>query len=158
MKKILSTLRLGSLLIALGGICTALYLQHYYAYTPCALCILQRYIYLGVLLALLTSLFPKCYTFMLKIIVMPLSLIGIGIASYHIWVLHHPAVTCGRDILESKLNGLIFARWLPEVFEASGFCFDKYQPILGLDLPTWSLLGLGLIFCLAVIQLLNQKN
>jgi disulfide bond formation protein DsbB len=60
--------------------------------------------------------------------------------------------------LESKLNGLIFARWLPEVFEASGFCFDKYQPILGLDLPTWSLLGLGLIFCLAVIQLLNQKN
>lgn len=160
MKKLLFTLHLSSLLIIAGGVGIALYLQHYYAiaYSPCALCILQRYVYFGIFFALLFALIPKSYSFVLKFIVIPLSLVGAGLAAYHIWILNHPSVTCGREMLEEELNSLALAQWLPQVFEASGFCFEKKQPILGLSLPVWSLLGAVIILCLSIFQLSQARR
>lgn len=161
MKKLLFTLHLSSLLIIAVGIGIALYLQHYYAiaaYSPCALCVLQRYVYFGMFFALLFAFIPKSYAFILKVIVIPLGLINAGLAAYHIWILNHPSITCGREMLEEKLNSLALAQWLPQVFEASGFCFEKTQPIFGLSLPVWSLLGAIIILCLSAFQLSQARK
>jgi disulfide bond formation protein DsbB len=161
MKKILFTLHFSSLLIIAAGLGVALYLQHGYAmaaYSPCALCVLQRYIYVGIGFALVCAFIPKCYSFILKTIVVPLSLLSISVALYHIWILHHPSITCGREILEEKLNNLAFAQWLPQVFEASGFCFEKNQPVFGLSLPVWSLLAACMILSLSAVQLVQIKK
>jgi disulfide bond formation protein DsbB len=139
----------GAALVALS---LALYGQQAFGQSPCALCVLQRYAYFGVLLlGLLCALFATRRVLQTGLILF--SLLGSGVAAYHLWVLSHPSAGCGRDVLGAQLNRLIFADWFPDVFVASGFCSEKFLPILGLSLPAWSLLGMLAIFCTSLWRL-----
>ena len=135
-KSVLYTVAFAAL--ALLGV--ALYLQFAENMLPCPLCIMQRYGFAAVALicivtALLTPRTRKAGAALGSLA----ALIGGGIASWHLWIKAHPAVSCGIDPLETSLNKIFTAQWLPFLFKADGLCTADYDPILGLSIPQWSL-------------------
>lgn len=146
-----------AIFLAWAALLLALYLQHALGESPCALCMLQRYAYIGIALVLLLG-GVKPLRQLAVLATIPLSLAGAGVALYHLWGLAHPTVKCGRDTLEIWLNNLVTAKWLPEVFLASGFCFDNPQPLFGLSLPLWSLIGMLTLLILSTASHMLSKS
>jgi len=132
-------------LIAIGLLGVGLYLQLVQEMLPCPLCILQRYAFaLTALVCLITVALPKQYLRVGAAAASLASIAGAGIAIRHLWVKAHPTISCGIDVLEVFLNKIIFANWLPTLFEADGLCTTEYDPILGLSIPAWSLIWFAL--------------
>ncbi|MCY0388657.1 disulfide bond formation protein B [Robbsia sp. Bb-Pol-6] len=135
-------------LIALGIVCLALvggalYFQYARGEDPCPLCILQRYGFLLVaLFAFCAAAFPRRGAGRTLFVWLALlSALGGGIAAArHVWILASMR-SCGFDVLQPIVDGLPPARWLPGVFRTAGLCETPYPPVLGLSLPTWSLIG-----------------
>lgn len=127
-------------LISLALLAMGLYMQLILDMLPCPLCILQRYAFaLTALLCLLTIALPPIYLRAGAAAASLASITGAGIAIRHLWVKAHPTISCGIDALEVALNKLVFANWLPPLFQADGLCTTEYEPILGLSIPAWAL-------------------
>jgi disulfide bond formation protein DsbB len=132
-------------LIAIGLLGVGLYLQLVKEMLPCPLCILQRYAFaLTALVCLITVALPKQYLRAGAAAASLASIAGAGVAIRHLWVKAHPTISCGIDVLEVFLNKIIFANWLPALFEADGLCTTEYDPILGLSIPAWALIWFAL--------------
>ena len=117
----------------------ALYLQIVENMAPCPLCILQRYAFVALaLFCLLAALAPRL-RFAGTLLGLLSSLIGAGLAIWHLWIRAHPGVSCGIDPMETALNKIFTAKLLPILFQADGFCSTEYPPILGASIPQWSL-------------------
>ena len=128
-------------LIAISLLGVGLYLQLVKEMLPCPLCILQRYGFaLTALLCLITVTLPNHYLRVGAAVASLASIAGAGVAIRHLWVKAHPTISCGIDVLEVFLNKIIFANWLPVLFEADGLCTTEYDPILGLSIPAWALI------------------
>lgn len=116
----------------------ALYLQLVEDMLPCPLCVLQRYAFILVALFCLLALRANVRLWS-TLAALAAALGGAGVALYHVWVLAHPALSCGTDPLETALNRIPPAQWLPVLFRADGLCETPYDPILGLSIPAWAL-------------------
>jgi disulfide bond formation protein DsbB len=136
--------------VALVG--AALYLQHAKDMLPCPLCVIQRYLFLGVaLFALIGALARKTKLFTGLSLLCALG--GLGVVGKHLYVLAHPGFSCGIDPMETALNKIPTATMLPWLFRADGLCEAAQEPVLGLNVPQWSavwfvLLTLALIWVL----------
>jgi disulfide bond formation protein DsbB len=142
--------------VLVGG---ALYFQIVERMLPCPLCILQRYMLIvtaaACLGALGTSELKRKIASSIAILAI---LIGAGIAIHQLWVIAHPEVSCGIDPVQTFVNNLPFAGWLPVVFEADGMCGTPYDPFLGLSLPQWSLTWFVAFLITVLAQLLMQSG
>ena len=142
------------LLIALAGIAmlgVGLYLQLVLDMLPCPLCIMQRYAFAAVsLLCLIAFVLPVSRQRQGALLAALASLTGAGIAIRHLWVKAHPTISCGIDPLETSLNKIFIAKWLPALFHADGLCTTEYDPIFGLSIPQWALVWF-VIFAIALI-------
>ena len=131
-------------LVTLIAICllgVGLYLQLVQEMLPCPLCIMQRYAFaLTALLCLITVVLPNQDLRAGAAAASLASIAGAGIAIRHLWVKAHPTISCGIDVLEVILNKIVFANWLPTLFQADGLCTTEYDPILGLSIPAWALI------------------
>ena len=132
MKKTQSALLLIAF-VCLSLVGTALYLQIVERMLPCPLCVLQRYAFIAVAVSCLLSLtgpamLRKAWMGMATVA----TLCGAGVALHQLYVIAHPDVSCGIDPLQTAVNNLPFAHWLPTVFVAEGMCGTPYDPILGL--------------------------
>jgi protein dithiol:quinone oxidoreductase len=135
-KKILISL----LLICLGLLGVALYLQLVENMLPCPLCVAQRYAFIGVALCcLLALILPDLARRTLIALGVGSAGYGASVAIEHLHVLANPSSSCGIDPLEVALNKMPFAEWLPVMFQANGICGTPYPPILGLSIPAWAL-------------------
>ena len=125
----------------------ALYTQHYDGLAPCPLCILQRYAYLLMsFVCLLAAILPPTGLRRATLVVAGLfGLTGVGFAARNVWVLHNPGSSCGIDPVENFVNAMLPAKWLPSVFYSSGDCSTLLPPLLGLQLPEWSLIWLVIL-------------
>ena len=143
------------LLGASGALGVALFMQHGQGLQPCTLCIIQRYAFIWVSLCSLLALALPFRPVRLVLVITGIfgALGGIAAALRNLWVMAHPDVLCGRDPLELFLNGLPTAERFPEVFIASGLCSAPIPPLLGLSLPTWSLVGLLVLAALLGVGL-----
>ena len=132
---------LGVALSAIALLGVGLYLQFMRDMAPCPLCILQRYAFVAVALCCgITFALPAVAARIGAALATLAALTGACIAGWHLWVKAHPSVSCGIDPLETSLNKIITAEWLPFLFQADGFCTTEYDPILGLSIPQWSLI------------------
>jgi disulfide bond formation protein DsbB len=130
-------------LIAIGLVGFALYLQHVKGMMPCPLCIIQRYAFVGVgLICLVAAFLPTTAARAGALLGAVVALAGAGVAVRHLWILAHPGVSCGIDPLETSLNKIPTAEWMPYLFQADGLCSDRLDPVLGLQIPQWSLIWL----------------
>lgn len=153
-------------LLGLGGLISivflssAFYLQFFENEAPCPLCILQRYAYILIALFALTgaSVRQRCLNLALHVLTLSATIGGIIAAARHIWVLKHPFFSCGFDTLRPIVDNLPLAWILPSAFTASRLCEVPYAPILGLSLPTWSLIGYLSIFALVSLSLFSARK
>jgi disulfide bond formation protein DsbB len=146
-------------LAAFGLIGFALYLQHVKEQLPCPLCVLQRYAFVSVgLICLIFAALPRGLTKIGASLGALAALTGAGIASWHLWVKAHPAVSCGIDPMETALNKIATAELLPYVFKADGFCTTEYEPVLGLSTPQWSLIWFVTFALLLIWAALRQSR
>ncbi|MYM71684.1 disulfide bond formation protein B [Duganella sp. FT109W] len=149
------SLLLSIALAAFGLIGVALYLQHGLDMLPCPLCVIQRYLFLAIgvfaLIGAYTSQ-PKA----LAGVSLLAALGGLGTAGKHLWVLAHPGLSCGIDPMETMLNKIPTATYLPFLFKADGLCEDALAPWFGLSIPQWSFLWFAL-FTLALAWVLIRR-
>ncbi|MGH8781610.1 disulfide bond formation protein B [Paraburkholderia sp.] len=154
-----------SLLVLLGFICLAmvagaLYLQYFKREDPCPLCIMQRYFYL--LIAIFAFLGARLRGWrgvrLLELLATLSAAAGIVTAARHVYVQANPGFSCGFDALQPLVDSLPPAHWLPGVFKVAGLCETAYPPILGLSLPTWSLIGFVVAFVPLVLSLVRNRR
>ena len=141
-------------LISIALIAAALAVQYLKGEAPCPLCVLQRAgCVLIALIALVATIHgPRRrgaagYSAALALT----ALAGFGVALRHVWLLYHPKFGCGIDQLEQIVNNLPTAKMLPWLFHASGECSALHEPLLGLQLPEWSLIWFGLLLVAAIV-------
>ena len=133
----------------LGG---AVWVQQAQGALPCALCVLQRMAYMAVLVfSLLAALGFALRSAALTRAALWLGLLavlgGLVFAGQHVWLVYHPAQTCGLDPLATRINGWGVTALAPWLLRADGLCSD-IPYLFGIALPILSgigLLGLGLL-------------
>ena len=120
------------------------------SFLPCPLFILQRIGYLGIAVScLLAAGITPLRKFFHGMAIIAAGY-GVAVAGHHVWLLSHPAESCGIDPLELWINQFQLADGLPWLFKADGLCSAKLPAILGLQVPEWSLLW----FCVLLLVLL----
>jgi disulfide bond formation protein DsbB len=138
-----------------GLIGAALYLQHGMDMLPCPLCVIQRYLFIAVGVFALIGAYTK-----------PKAGAGLGLlaalgglytAGHHLYILAHPGLSCGIDPVETFLNKIPTATYLPFLFKADGLCEDALAPWFGLSIPQWSFLWFGLL-ALSLAWLLIRRT
>ncbi|MNC60855.1 disulfide bond formation protein B [compost metagenome] len=83
---------------------------------------------------------------------------GIAAAGNHVYILAHPAVSCGIDTLQPIVDSLPLASVLPLVFQVDGFCSTPYPPLLGLSLAQWALLAFVLTAVLVPLGIYRNRR
>jgi disulfide bond formation protein DsbB len=152
------TPRLGYLagfLICGGLILYALYLQYYEYQDPCPLCLLQRVVYIVLMVVFLLGALhgPRrtgavVYSTLLVLV----SLSGAGIAGRHVWLQHLPkdkVPECGPG-LGYILDRFPLVNALEKIFRGSGECAEAGWRLMGLSIAEWSLVWFILLGAYAV--------
>ncbi len=135
---------LGALFVS-GLMGFGLYLQYVEHQDPCPLCMVQRVIFIAILVmfALATLHHPKRIGERIyAVIITLLGLSGIAVAARHIWIQHLPpelVPACGPG-LDYMLDTMPMARVLKELMHGSGECAAQGWTFLTLGIPEWSLL------------------
>jgi len=145
-------------LISLGLIGGALYFQIVERMLPCPLCVLQRYAFIVTAIGSLIALGQNNLKRKLGLsLALYATLTGAGIAIHQLYVIAHPDISCGIDPVQTFVNNLPFANWLPVVFTADGMCGTPYDPFLGLSIPQWSLTWFVIFTVTLVLVLFKGK-
>jgi disulfide bond formation protein DsbB len=122
----------------------ALYLQHARNMLPCPLCVIQRYLFLGIgIFSLIGAIAHKIKA--LGVLALLCGLGGLGVVGKHLYVLAHPGFSCGIDPMETMLNKIPTATALPWLFRADGLCEAATDTVLGLSVPQWSAVWFALL-------------
>lgn len=143
-------------LIVLGLIGGALYLQYGLREDPCPLCMIQRVIFIAIgVLFFIAAVHNagRAGRWIYSTLIALTALGGVGVASRHIWLQHLPkdqVPACGPG-LEFMLQNFPMAEVWQELMHGSGECATKGWTFLGLGLPelamTWYvILGFLAIF------------
>lgn len=150
---------LGVAFASLALLGAALYLQFVEKMLPCPLCVIQRYAFVALaLICLVSATLPAGAARVGSGLGLLTALSGAGVAGWHLWVMAHPAVSCGIDPLETSLNTIPSARLLPFLFQADGLCTTEYAPILSLSIPQWSFAWFALFAIVLAVTVLKRKR
>jgi len=142
--------------LALVGV--ALYLQLVEFMLPCPLCVIQRYAFILLAIGCLIGMTGSGLWRKIGCCVgLYASISGAGVALYQLYVIGHPDIKCGVDPIQTAVNNLPFADWLPTVFLAEGMCGTYYDPMLGLSIPQWSLVWFA-VFTLILLVILFKPT
>jgi len=150
-------------LFASGLMGFGLYLQYVKHQDPCPLCMVQRVIFIAILVLFLLAathgpkrLGARIYAALIVL----LSLVGVAVAARHIWIQHLPAdqvPACGPG-LDYMLETMPMSSVLKELLHGSGECATRGWNFLTLGIPEWSLLCyLVLGFWAVLIALRNSR-
>lgn len=152
------TPRLGYLagfLICGGLILYALYLQYYEYQDPCPLCLLQRVVYIALMVVFLLGALHgprRTGAIVYSTLLVLVSLIGAGIAGRHVWLQHLPkdkVPECGPG-LGYILDRFPVVNALEKIFRGSGECAEAGWRLMGLSIAEWSLVWFVLLGAYAV--------
>jgi len=155
-------------LYLLGFIATCLmlgviaYLQAFEGFTPCPLCILQRFV-----LALLGSVFflgaliklKKTSGTLIGLTACLISGLGVFLAGRQVWLQRFPSpdhTDCGAS-LEYMLHAFPLREVLNNVLKGSAECTQVSWQFLNLSLADWSLLGFIALLILSFAQLCQAQ-
>ena len=139
----------------------ALYLQYVLHQEPCPLCMIQRFIFISMLVVFTIATLhnprrtgAKIYGALISL----LALSGVGVASRHIWLQHLPkdqVPACGPG-LDYLLDNFPMADVWKELMHGSGECAARGWTFLTLGIPEWSLIWYVLLGIFAVMIALRK--
>jgi len=144
-------LYLAATLFVSGLMGFALYLQYIKHQDPCPLCMVQRVIFIAILVVFALALLHGPKRMGERIYAVLISLLAIGgiaVAGRHIWIQNLPkdqVPACGPG-LDYMLETMPLSNVLKQLMHGSGECAEKGWTFLTLGIPEWSLLcyiGLG---------------
>lgn len=153
-------LYLAGALFASGLMGFGLYLQYVKHQDPCPLCMVQRVVFIAILVvfALAALHGPKRVgERVYAALIVLLSLSGIAVAARHIWIQNLPkdqVPACGPG-LDYMLETMPMGTVLQKLLHGSGECAEKGWTFLTLNIPEWSLLcylALGALSVLIVVR------
>ena len=142
-------------LICGGLILYALYLQYYEYQDPCPLCLLQRVVYIALMVVFLLGALHgprRTGAIVYSTLLVLVSLIGAGIAGRHVWLQHLPkdkVPECGPG-LGYILDRFPLVNALEKIFRGSGECAEAGWRLMGLSIAEWSLVWFVLLGAYAV--------
>ncbi|OQA29813.1 MAG: disulfide bond formation protein B [Betaproteobacteria bacterium ADurb.Bin341] len=130
------------LLVVLSVLMTQLWNLH-----GCYLCMFQRLLFLGIMLALLIACWGwphRGATLAMLALALLISLWGVGVAVYQSWLQWFPQLelSCGtgnQNFMEVTVEWL--GRLSPNLFMATGLCEDDDFKIFWLSLANWAALS-----------------
>ncbi|MGH8853448.1 MAG: disulfide bond formation protein B [Telluria sp.] len=150
------------ILFAISSICfaliaVALYLQHVEQMLPCPLCVIQRYLFLAIgVTSLVAAISGKIRAG--AILALLAALGGLYAVGKHLYVIANPGFSCGIDPMETVLNKIPTAEYLPWLFRADGLCEGATDSLLGLAIPQWSALWFVVLTLLLVVVLVRKPR
>ena len=133
----------------------ALYLQYYEYQNPCPLCILQRVVYIVLMVVFLIGALHgprRTGVYVYSALLTVVSLVGAGIATRHVWLQHLPkdkVPECGPG-LNYMLDRFPLVEAFAKIFRGSGECAEVGWKLLGLSVAEWSLVWFILLGAWAV--------
>ena len=148
------------LLTAGGALCAMLlgfgyYLQFARDIEPCPLCILQRVVYIVLMVVFLIGALHgprRTGVYVYSALLTVVSLVGAGIATRHVWLQHLPkdkVPECGPG-LNYMLDRFPLVEAFAKIFRGSGECAEVGWKLLGLSVAEWSLVWFILLGAWAV--------
>lgn len=152
------TSRLGYLvgfLVCAGLLASGLYLQYVEQQEPCPLCILQRIVYIALMIVFLIAALHgpgKIGAMVYSGVLFVTAGVGAAIATRHVWLQHLPKdqlPECGPG-LEYMLKQFPLSRALDKILAGSGECAEVGWTFLGLSIAGWSLVWFVLLGIFAV--------
>jgi len=153
---------LAGLVACAGMMAYALYAQYQLQLAPCPLCIFQRLavIALGLVFLIAVVHNPKkqgvsrVYAFLILIA----GGVGAFISGRHVWLQNLPAdqvPACGPG-LDFMLEAFPVLEVLDMVLTGSGECATVDWSLLGLSMPAWVLISVGLLTLMGVLNNLRR--
>lgn len=142
--------------ISLALVGVALYFQHVQDMLPCPLCVIQRYLFIGIAIFSLIGASTKKPRIGTRLALL-CGIGGLGVVGKHLYVLANPGFSCGIDPVETVLNKIPTATLMPWLFKADGLCEAATDKVLGLSVPQWSALWFALL-TLALAWLLIRRR
>lgn len=152
-KRILLLLVAATCFAAIGA---ALYLQLVKDMPPCPYCVIQRYAFLLVAIFCLIGASvkrPRPWS----ALALTSALAGAVVVGKHLYILAYPGLSCGIDPMESILNKLPTATYLPWLFQADGLCADARDVVLGLMVPQWSALCFAIVMAGLIATFVRRR-
>jgi len=149
-------------LFASGLMGFGFFLQYVKHQDPCPLCMVQRVIFIAILVVFALAVLhgPKRIGERIyAALIMLLSLSGAGVAARHIWLQNLPkdqVPACGPG-LDYMLEVMPMAEVLKQLMHGSGECAAKGWAFLTLGIPEWSLLCYLALGAWAVLIALRKK-
>lgn len=153
---------IGGLILSLGSVGVAIFLQYYYDLNPCPLCIFSRIILIFIgsvyfIWLIQHLIFKKSFDWPYFYFIALVLISGLGLSGYHLWLMYLPPEklpACGPD-LSYLLETLPLNEVIVEVFRGSGNCAHDTWRLWGLlSIPQ---LELGIYLLLAGLQLYFYK-
>lgn len=150
------------ILFAISSICfaliaVALYLQHIQDMMPCPLCVIQRYMFLAIgVCTLVAAISGKVREG--TVLALLAAIGGLVTVGKHLYVIANPGFSCGIDPMETVLNKIPTAEYLPWLFRANGLCEGATDSLLGLAIPQWSALWFVILTVLLAFVLLRKQR
>ncbi len=156
-------LYLAGVLSIAGLFGAAFYFQYVLHQEPCPLCMVQRFIFMSMLVLFVIAtlhnpkhLGTKIYAALITLF----SLSGAGVAIRHIWIQHLPkdeVPACGPG-LDYMLENFPMAEVLKEIMHGSGECAAKGWTFLTLGIPEWTLIWYVLLGVWAVMIAVRKNR
>ncbi|ANY16023.1 disulfide bond formation protein B [Bordetella pseudohinzii] len=144
------------LLIALfcfGAIGLALISQYAFDMAPCAWCVLQRLIYLGIgILALVAAYAPPLASRLGALLIAVLSACGVAAAWYQ-YSVASKMLSCDQTFADRFMSASGLDGALPSVFGIFATCMDAAVSVLGIEYAIWSLALFVVVFFMAIAAL-----
>ncbi|WP_028312225.1 disulfide bond formation protein B [Derxia gummosa] len=131
-------------LISVGSMASAYYVQHELGIEPCPLCIVQR---LGYVIAgglALVGALAGTRAWLMRLIAGLATLVslgGLGVASWHAWLIEHPpeSASCGRPF-SWMLQNFTLEQLMPRIFAGHGDCLTVEWTLFGFNIPQLSMM------------------
>lgn len=146
-----------------GLMAYALYAEHVLFLMPCPLCVFQRMAVIALGLVFLAAAIHNpagAGRRVYAVLGLAAAGAGVGVAGRHVWLLHQPAEeipTCGPGF-DFIMNTFPFSDALSMIFTGSGDCTDIDWQFLGLSMPAWVLISVGLLGVFAVWNNLRHTS
>lgn len=145
-------------LLSLLAVIVALIAQHVFGLRPCAWCVLQRLVYLCIVVVCVVAiLFGRIGLIrrLAAIVVFVLSLAGVKAAWYQYDVAAH-MFSCAQTFADKFITGLGLDAHVPWLFGIYASCMDAQVKFLGVEFAIWSLCLYCLLGLFSLIVLLRR--
>ncbi|AWK15281.1 disulfide bond formation protein DsbB [Candidatus Fukatsuia symbiotica] len=148
-------------LIGLSGIILeliALYFQHIMLMQPCVMCIYERCVLLGIIVAsLIGALFPNSPLRYVAIFLWLYSAgKGIQLTWQHIMQQLFPSPFSRCDFFVDFPTWLPLDKWLPSIFVAQGDCSLQQWQFMSFSMPQWLLAIFSTYLLIGILVLMSQ--